>query len=135
MSESDHEVTPPDGDVPDPPSQPEPQEAAEDLPQAKKSAAKKTSKRSSSKSTDTDEKNYTSGEVHPSDLKMGTKDSDSVRRLQTALGANVTGNYDRSTQLAVRSWQKRHGFDGGRGLQVGETQAKVLFGSGDYTII
>jgi peptidoglycan hydrolase-like protein with peptidoglycan-binding domain len=62
------------------------------------------------------------------ELKILTKNSDSVRRLQTALGTNVTGNYDRGTQMAVRSWQNSHGFEGGRGIQVSAAQAELLFG-------
>lgn len=81
-----------------------------------------------------EEPDFTSGQVHLADLRIGTRNSDSVRRLQTALGTNVTGTYDRGTQMAVRSWQRSNGFEGGRGIQVGSVQAERLFGD-NYTVV
>ena len=85
----------------------------------KRAAAKKTTSRSRSS---THEKT----EVVLADLRKGTRDSDSVRLLQKKLRVEVTGAYDGATQAAVRAWQNKNGFVGGRGLRLNEEQASKL---------
>jgi hypothetical protein len=75
-----------------------------------------------------------------SELRFGSLDSSSVRRLQRALNMHreadmplvrLTGDYLDDTDLAVRICQQRHGFgnDPDDQSQVGPMQAVHLFGA------
>jgi hypothetical protein len=85
------------------------------------------------------------GTVHLKRLKLGHKDSDSVRLLQKRLnkvllrGAAklpVTGNYDKQTRAAVRLWQMNVDGASGRGADgaLGPRQARALFPAGAYLV-
>lgn len=60
---------------------------------------------------------WSKGAVYISKLHYGQRSSDSVKRLQYQLrakgysGVSITGNYDLSTDSAVRSWQKMIGHN------------------------
>lgn len=64
-----------------------------------------------------------------SDLRYGVKDSDSVRKLQAALGVNESGTFGPDTMNALAAWQNKNGFAGGRGIQMNQAQADKLLGS------
>ena len=75
-----------------------------------------------------------------SELRFGSLDSSSVRRLQRALNMHregnmplvrLTGDYLDDTDAAVRLCQQRHGFgnDPDDQSQVGPMQAMHLFGA------
>jgi peptidoglycan hydrolase-like protein with peptidoglycan-binding domain len=114
---------------------PEATEAKESKPPAaaKKTAAKKTAA-AEKPAEKVEAKKPDEQRVVLEDLKIGTTDSESVRRLQEALGTNVTGDFEGGTQRALKAWQNKRGFEGGRGIQVGAEQAKLLFGDA-YKIV
>lgn len=84
------------------------------------------------------------GEVLVSEVRAGTMDSDSVRRVQHGLSRlkdipkelrpEVTGDYDARTTRAVRWWQNNHGYVGGRGINPNAEQVAKLLGDG-YTVV
>lgn len=114
-----------------PPAEPDSEQAS---PPAKKTAAKKQPAKKEAAPGEGKAADFSKGDVDLTELKMLVKDSDSVRRLQTALGTNVTGDFDRGTMMALKSWQNKMGFEGGRGRQVNPDQAKLLF-KDNYKII
>jgi hypothetical protein len=89
-------------------------------------------------------KDWGKGQVSAAELLQGTEDSDSVRRLQHALGnvenlpsdlkPKVNGHYDAATARAVRWWQNNHGYVGGRGINPNQEQAAKILGD-DYTVV
>jgi hypothetical protein len=99
--------------------------AADTPPVEEKPAKKSTAARKSAPKED----DLSSGSVDVKDLRINTRNSDSVKRLQSRLGLNVTGNYDANTMLGVRVWQNKNGFAGGRGQVVSQAQAERLFGA------
>lgn len=74
------------------------------------------------------------GDVNLADLRAGTEDSDSVRRLQHALKVKVSGNYDEATRHAVQRWRLSNDLPAGRGSAVDEDQASAILGR-DYTVV
>jgi len=90
---------------------------------------------------------FASGDIVLEELKFGTKDSDSVRRLQHRLnqiplegGAElkITGNYTQKVRDEVKKWQVQHrGVEPGTKMANGDVhpvQAKGLLGRG-YNLI
>ena len=84
--------------------------------------------------TDSPDKRWSVGPVHLEYLTYGTRDSDSVRRLQWVLqqegyGIRVTGNYLSETDEVVRQWQSDVGDvpDQAGDSSVGSKQAERLF--------
>lgn len=88
------------------------------------------------------------GDVYLSKLVFGQEDSDSVRRLQTALNSHsldppgdqmlpITGNYMTQTDTVVIADQQQHGFgsDPAKGSSVGPKQAEHVFAGTGNTII
>ena len=69
------------------------------------------------------------GTVSVNALRQGSRDSDSVRRLQTALGAHPSGNYGGRTAALVAE-----AVGEGSGRYVTKAQAKKILGSG-YKVV
>jgi hypothetical protein len=83
---------------------------------------------------------WSKGDVYMSKLHYGQTASDSVKRLQYRLRAlgytavTITGNYDNSTDAAVRAWQHRvgHPMDPIGHSFIGPVEFKMLFSSPPY---
>lgn len=84
---------------------------------------------------------WSHGPVYISKLHHGQRASDSVKRLQYMLrkkgfrGVSITGNYDLSTDTAVRAWQKSIGHrpDPAGKSFIGPVEFTAMFKSPPYT--